>query len=195
MISAKIEEKYSKLKIIGEVQKNNKKSVLCLCDCGKQKNISLYSLVKGTSKTCGCSRKKNNIKHGLCRSVEWNCYFRARNRCKNTNKKYHKWNGRGIKFLYKDFQEFIDDVGMRPTNKHSLDRIDNNGNYEKGNCRWATAKEQANNRRSNVTYNGETIEQASKRLGSSIGLIPARIQMGWTIEKSFTTPVFYRGQK
>lgn len=78
---------------------------------------------------------------------EYSSYSSARNRCNNPHcPRYECYGGRGIKFLYTSFEQFIADVGRKPTPKHSLDRINNDGNYEPGNCRWATLSEQARNK-------------------------------------------------
>jgi len=107
---------------------------------------------------------------------------------------YHLYGGRGITYApqWEDFLNFLEDMGEAPPNT-SLDRIDNNGNYEKGNCRWATLEEQNNNRRSTrfITYNGKTqsLAQWSREMGLSGPLIRQRIDLyGWSIEEALTTP-------
>jgi Mor family transcriptional regulator len=183
---------FGKLTIINESILNGKKYYLCKCTCGKIKQVNKRDLLGGKTKSCGCSR----IKHGFCvgKTIpEVSAFLNAKSRCNNPNREnYKNYGGRGIQFLYKNFQEFIDDVGMRPTNKHSLDRIDNNGHYAKGNCRWASREQQIKNRRFQIDsyyYNGESIIQAAKRLQCSSDSLYRRIRVyKWSKEKAFTTP-------
>jgi hypothetical protein len=129
---------------------------LCVCDCGTLKQIPRGSLTSGGSRSCGCLRRqlhlRRSFRHGGSKEgARWPEYliFRgAMARCRNKKNSHFKhYGGRGIKFLFRDFNQFINEVGMRPSPKHSIDRINNDGNYEPGNVRWATAKEQIDNRR------------------------------------------------
>ncbi len=79
---------------------------------------------------------------------EWHAWYNATQRCNDPSHPYYKWYGaRGIKMLYKSYEDFFEDVGKKPYPELSLDRINNNGNYESGNCRWATKKQQSANQR------------------------------------------------
>lgn len=130
----------------------------CICDCGNTKDIVSINLVHEKTKSCGCLRDertvKSNTKHGNASRNKklpssYNVWRNMHQRCNNPNNHSHKWyGGRGINVCHRwsTFQNFYSDMGDRPKNR-SLDRIDNNGNYEPSNCRWATYHEQRVNSR------------------------------------------------
>jgi hypothetical protein len=128
----------------------------CECCCGTVKEVIASSLRSGATVSCGCYAKeritKANYKHGMAVrgsvSPEHSAYTAARSRVTDpSNKDYANYGGRGVKFLFTSFEQFYIELGPRPSSKHSVNRIDNEGNYEPGNIEWATAKEQAANRR------------------------------------------------
>lgn len=132
------------------VGKSIKNFVRCQCECGNIRKIQLSAVKSGTSKSCGCYTKemasKSNTTHGLSNTSEYKIWRGMLRRCYNKNRKdYPLYGGRGIKVSDEwvgDFLLFLNDMGFRPSNKHSLDRIDNNKNYCKENCRWSTQSEQ-----------------------------------------------------
>lgn len=127
----------------------------CICDCGNEAIISAHSLNRGDAKSCGCYHSElltaANTTHGFSKSSECGIWYSMKQRCFNPkSKRYADYGGRGITMAdawRESFDTFYADMGPRPSSKHSIDRINNDGNYEPGNCRWATATEQARNQR------------------------------------------------
>lgn len=127
------------------------------CVCGTVSEVRSDQLRAGRSKGCGCKREARRLvhstKHGMSKTPEYAIWSAMRQRCTNPAvKRYPHYGGRGIKVCdrWLDFAAFIEDVGRRPSDDLSLDRIDNNGDYEPGNVRWATTVQQNNNTRRNV---------------------------------------------
>lgn len=137
-----------------------------------------------------------SYKHGWIRTPEYMAWANMHQRCLNKNRKtYHRYGGRGIKVCdrWGDFKNFIHDMGPKPSRKHTLDRIDNNGNYEPSNCRWADMRQQSNNRENStyISFNGltKTKAQWSEILNIHYDTLRIRLKKGWSIEKALTTPV------
>jgi len=187
---------------------------LCRCDChGKRPGSSLRglkvvsdgNLYQGSPDSCGCmtaaKRHRARQTHGMSQTSEYRTWKEMRARCENTNgPAYRLYGGRGITVCErwrKSFEAFLADMGPRPSRKHSLDRKNVNGNYEPANCRWATSRQQNQNRRDNVlvTYKGETKvlrQWARERRVRYLTLYQRIVVYHWSPERAFETPVAKR---
>lgn len=163
-------DKYNRLTIICEIEPYkwnniNMRQVKCICDCGNQWEGLLNHIRNGNTKSCGCQNDDKRklpklIKHGHKsinnRTSEYNAWDSMKQRCLNVNNcSYKHYGGRGIKVCdrwLESFNNFLEDMGIKPSIEYSIDRINVNGNYEPSNCRWSTPKQQANNRRNNARY-------------------------------------------
>jgi hypothetical protein len=175
----------------------------CLCECGGTVFTRADGLLRGRTKSCGCLQRavrEGLATHGMSRSPEYRAWWNLKERCGNPrNPSFPYYGGRGIRVCDKwlgGFETFLTDVGPRPTPQHSIDRIDVDGNYEPGNVRWATAKEQANNRRPNsreclLTYQGETrnVTEWAKWAGLEAETLFRRLRRGWSLEQALSAPL------
>lgn len=175
----------------------------CVCVCGTKKNIVGSHLITGQSKSCGCLMaelvSKRNIKHGASKrgrtTTEYYSWNGLKRRCLDkTDENFSRYGGRGIRVCERwvhSFENFIEDMGIKPSPNHTIDRIDNNGNYEPSNCRWATSKQQANNRRNQVVlnFNGKAMGLYgwSEELGIRYATLWKRMNDGLPIEKILTS--------
>lgn len=162
----------------------------CRCDCGNIKSVRINNLNSGDIKSCGCLYREKESKYEkgieIFKTTEYYIYSAMKDRCYNDkNINFTNYGGRGITVCDRwlnSFQNFYDDMGERPSKKHSLDRINNDLGYSKENCRWATQEEQMNNTRKNVyiEYNNKklTLSQWSRELNLSLQTIHARYKNG-----------------
>lgn len=127
----------------------------CRCDCGNEKEALSHLLRAGLTRSCGCLQREacreKNSTHGMRNAPEYSVWYDMKRRCHDPrNKRYADYGGRGIAVCERwqiSFANFYEDMGPRPTATHSIDRINNDGNYEPLNCKWSTKSEQAFNRR------------------------------------------------
>lgn len=156
--------RFGRLLVLSLAGKNCRRELLwfCECDCGERVIANGKSLRKLNAQSCGCysvdRTKESNGTHGMTGTRIYRIWTGMLNRCRNTNDKdYHYWGGRGISVCdrWLTFENFYSDMGEPPTDEHSIDRINNDGNYEPDNVRWATHDQQANNRRPPDVYTEE----------------------------------------
>lgn len=173
---------------------------LCRCDCGNSVQVLGVSLTSGNSGSCGCVKRQRlvtrNTTHNLSRSFEYNVWAKIIERCTRATAENFPWyGGRGISVCdrWRTFELFIADMGAAPGKGFEIDRIDNDGNYEPGNCRWVTKKQNARNRRNNhrLTFAGKTlcISEWAELTGLRAAAISERIASGWPVEKALTKPL------
>ena len=188
--------------------KNKRIMWYCDCHCGNQVIISRSHLRSSAIKSCGCLRSettinynRSKITHGAkrngCATKEYSCWNSMKGRCYNSDDKAYKYyGGRGIKMCDRwknSFALFLEDMGERPSKNYSIDRVDNNGNYELSNCRWATRQEQANNKRDNIMIGNQTLTQVCKERNLPYITIYKRIkEYGWSIEDAINIPIGQR---
>lgn len=189
--------------------KRVKEEWLCVCDCGEKRSVRSHSLRTGHTKSCGCLQReivtqggRLKIEHGHARSSgvarptptwsSWNSMIR---RCNDKNARdYHLWGGRGITICdrWGNFSAFLEDMGVRPAGT-TLDRIDNEKNYEPGNCRWATKQEQGRNRRDNIVVEHEgraaTLAEWSEVTGIAYATLNRRYHRGKLGSELFAPPL------
>lgn len=138
---------------------------------------------------------KVTLKHGMCRTAEYRAWSGMRDRCnRKGNAAWRYYGGRGITVCerWQSFENFLQDMGLRPSRQHSIDRINTDGNYEPGNCRWATKKEQSNNSRANniISFQGQqrTLAEWADHTGIPRNTIKLRQRRGWPIERMLSEP-------
>lgn len=212
-ISDRTGQRFGRLVAVERVGKSSRRQSLwlCLCDCGNTTVVTTDKLANGNTKSCGCHRADfartlphdKKITHGHStrrhgKSPEYFVWQGMKDRClREKSISYKRYGGRGIAVCEKwrdSFQAFLADMGQRPSAAHTLDRINNDGNYEPGNCRWALAQEQSANSASTrlVTVRGEvlSIADARRKFAPDMpkGTLSARLAKGWSIEEALFSP-------
>lgn len=174
---------------------------VCKCECGSVKVVYGCHLRSGKVVSCGCFQRERayetNKTHGCTHDLEYGIWKTMKARCCNPKtKSFANYGGRGIMVCDRwmnSFENFISDMGTRPSRKHSVERKNNNGNYDPSNCVWATQKEQSNNTRSNriLEFNGrrQNMNQWINETGKKA--IACRIWRGWSAERAISEPVAF----
>ncbi len=183
-----------------------KRAWRCRCDCGNTTEVITASLTCGDTSSCGCFQREVAAQQARSRSglrakhlTEYNIWTTMRQRCQNPkDQRYPDYGERGIGVCERwsdssGFPRFIADVGPRPTDDHSIDRVDNDGPYSPENCRWSTRQVQARNKRSNRRITIDGVERPLVEwLGEgsvSKSVYQARVVRGWDDVRALTTPV------
>lgn len=205
-LQVKTGDRYGKLTIVEEVERGRTpkgytyRRFLCKCDCGKESTTNLACLTQGKAKSCGCIKgKDSHPRHGYRlrddTAPTYQSWTAMKSRCCCVgDQAYSQYGGRGITVCerWMRFEGFLADMGDRPDGT-TIDRIDNDGNYEKSNCRWATRKQQQRNRHNNrmVTFNGDTrcVSEWAEIVGINVSTLWCRLTRSrWSVEKALTTP-------
>jgi hypothetical protein len=170
------------------VGSQSKRFWLLRCDCGAEVERPYSAFASGTTSSCGCLLKQAITRHGGYMTPEYNVWHAMLERCRNPrNPAWDDYGGRGIAVCgrWQHFEAFRSDMGVRPPGG-TLERIDVDGNYEPGNCRWASAQEQANNRRNNrvIAHAGakRTLAEWARFAGISTSCLRHRLSSGWPMD-------------
>lgn len=193
--------RYTVTEFVGRrIPGNGSRMFRCRCSCGNERVVAASTLWKGHAKSCGCLCAdltiERHLTHGLTIGhdvpPEYDSWCAMKSRCSNAARvAYSRYGGRGISVCERwanSFPDFLADMGPRPSPDHSLDRIDNDGNYEPGNCRWATKKEQMRNTANTVrvSVRGEIVAliDACEQFGVRRSIVDSRLRKGWTPEQA-----------
>lgn len=191
-------KKFGRLLVVAEAGK--KSDVFywrCICDCGRTTTSNGSSLRAGRTLSCGCARADGNRRHGLTGTPIYNVWLNMKARCyRKSNEAYKNYGGRGIVVCDRwrnSFEAFFSDMGDVPAKGYEIDRIDNNGNYEPDNCKWATVVEQSKNRRTNIkiSFNGkeQCVTDWAREIGIGTCVLHQRLfRYKWSIERALTEP-------
>lgn len=169
----------------------------CVCECGQKRVVFTKCLVSGETKSCGCLSRDlpgSRTRHGRTHSLTHRSWVSMIGRCADPKRKNYGAKGISVCDRWKTFENFLADMGERPSIGYTLDRFPNkNGDYEPGNVRWATPSQQSRNTSQNrlITANGRTLLliQWSEETGIKPDTIAARIGYGWTPEEAVSKPV------
>jgi hypothetical protein len=171
---------------------------VCVCQCGKEKAVAATSLKNGQSLSCGCVRRETKpaLTHGMTYSPTWRSWTKMKQRAgMNKRQKHHEhlYSHVDADPCWASFEEFLKDMGERPSRAHSLDRIDNSKGYWKDNCRWVTQAVQSGNRRNNIVVelDGQRIclKDACRKVGMHYLTVYSRMLRGMSFQSAISKPL------
>lgn len=202
-------QRFGRLTLVEKAQERryNETWWVCRCDCGQAITARQLFLKRGNTRSCGCIRKEQcrerTQTHGMTNTPEYHVWCGMKKRCNDPkDSHYHRYGGRGIRVCERwarSFEHFIADMGRRPTWRHSLDRIDGDGDYAPENCRWATPKQQGSrtSRVQHLTVDGVTrnLSEWAEQVGGTRTIIRKRLARGWSLKRAVSEPVHRTNRK
>jgi hypothetical protein len=200
-------QRFGRLTVIERAPNKGRRTMwLCKCDCGTEKVICQEDLHSGKTVSCGCYLLEKVTKHGLYKTKEYRRLASMKDRCSNPNATHaHRYGGRGIKVCDewrsdpKAFYEYVSKLPHFRENGYTLNRINNDGDYEPGNVEWADSFTQMNNTSKNhlIEYNGEikSITQWARIKNLPIDTVRSRIRRKWSTERALETPICTKPKK
>lgn len=179
-----------------------RREIMCVCQCGKTKLVRPNNLTSGRVKSCGClpiEQGKNFRTHGMTGTHTYKIWAGILQRCNNPNAtRYERYGGRGIKVCveWSSFEVFLSDMGKCPSSNHSINRIDNNGDYTKDNCEWVLNSEQYVNKENTIVVDDSGVKTSllayCKNHNLNYGTIYGRVGAGWSVEDAISKPIRHK---
>lgn len=190
--------RFGRLTVLSVHRVGYRRKCMCICECGNEKEIAADNVLNAHTTSCGCFRvevtRARSIRHGQSnKTPEYQAWAQMRRRCNSRARLHnsHRYSGRGIKVCdrWLEFESFFEDMGCRPSPRHSIERRDNDGDYTPDNCYWATKAQQARNRSSNIKVNigsgTKTLTEACLELSLNYDTVRQRIvDYGFTHEEA-----------
>jgi hypothetical protein len=182
---------------VGQPENGSGSRWLCRCECGGETVTRSTALKSGWTRSCGCYRMDQVVKHMDSNSSEYRTWDAMKRRCFNPETKHFEhYGGRGITVCDRwreSYANFLSDMGRRPSPKHSLDRIDNDGNYELSNCRWTLQVIQIRNRSNAVRYDLDgklySAAELAEKFNMNFGTLRSRLRKGWPVNRAVSEAI------
>lgn len=198
-------QKFAKLSVVSfsRMDEQSQSKWMCLCDCGNTCEVAGTNLRRGTTHSCGCyvgdRNREVRTTHGRKGTAEYRVWGGMKQRCRNPGAdSYPRYGGRGIDYCerWDSFEKFFEDMGERPSDRHSIGRIDNNKGYYKDNCQWELPKQQQNNMQTNrrIIIDGveKTVTEWAEHYQIDRIRVFGRLELGWEPLKALTTPIRFK---